>query len=69
MNKLLTKFEKDVLKQSYGIDEAYDKPVSINNIAEWFNKSAIWIKKTKAKALNKLKNEEVEKIIENFTQN
>jgi RNA polymerase sigma factor (sigma-70 family) len=69
MDKLLTKFEKDVLKKSYGIDEAYDRPVSISNIAEWFNKSAIWIKKTKAKALNKLKNEDVEKIIENFIEN
>lgn len=68
MNKLLSKFEKEVLKQSFGIDEPYDKPKSISNIAEWFRKSEIWIKKTKAKALEKLKNEEVEEIINNFLE-
>lgn len=69
MSQLLTKFEKDVLKKSYGIDEPEDRPVSINKIAEWFNKSEIWIKKTKAKALEKLRNEDVEKTITNFIEN
>ena len=46
-DKILTSFERDVLKKSFGIDEAYDKPQSIKSISEWFNKSAIWIKKTK----------------------
>jgi len=67
-DKMLTSFEKEVLKKSFGIDEAYDKPQSINRIAEWFNKSAIWIKKTKARALDKLKEQEITEVIERFLE-
>jgi DNA-directed RNA polymerase sigma subunit (sigma70/sigma32) len=67
-DKILTSFERDVLKKSFGIDEAYDKPQSIKGISEWFNKSVIWIKKTKARALDKLKEEEITEVIERFLE-
>ncbi len=67
-NKFLTTFEREVIKRSFGIDEPYDKPQSIKKIAEWFNKSPVWIKKTKARALLKLKDEEITQIINNFLE-
>ena len=64
MDTFLTEFEKTIIKQSYGIDEPYDKKRSIKRIAEYYNKSEIWIKKTKAKGIKKLKHKEVKEIIE-----
>ena len=64
MDTFLTEFEKTVIKQSYGIDEPYDKKKSIKNIAEYYSKSNRWILKTKAKAIKKLQHDEVKEIIE-----
>ena len=69
MRIFLTSFEETVVKQSYGIDEPYDKPRSIKRIAEYCGKSEIWIKKTKAKALNKLRQKEITEIIEKNIEN
>jgi len=52
----------------YGIDEPFDRKVSLARIAEKYNKSIVWIKKTKAKALQKLKQIEVKEIIEKFLE-
>jgi DNA-directed RNA polymerase sigma subunit (sigma70/sigma32) len=68
MNKYLTPMEKGIICKYYGIDEPYDKKVSVAKIAEWANKSEIWVKKKKAEALKKLQNQEVKEIIENFMQ-
>ena len=68
MNKYLTPMEKGIVCKYYGIDEPYDKKVSVAKIAEWANKSEIWVKKKKAEALKKLQNKEVKEIIENFMQ-
>jgi len=69
MDKFLTPIEKQVLTMYFGIDQAYDKKVSVSRMAEWFGKSEIWVKKKKADALNKMKNEEVKEIIRNFIEN
>ena len=69
MRIFLTSFEETVVKQSYGIDEPHDKPKSIKRIAEYCGKSEIWIKKTKAKALDKLRQKEIIEIIEKNIEN
>lgn len=66
MDVYLSDFERIVIKQSYGIDEPLDQKRSVKRIAEYCSCSEIWVKKTKAKALRKLREKEVKKIIENF---
>lgn len=68
MEKFLKSFEKTIIMQSYGIDEAYDKPRPVKNMAEYHKVSEIWVKKTKANALKKLRDEDVKKIIEKNLQ-
>ena len=68
MDIFLTPFEKDVLCMFYGIDEPFDRKVGLARIAEKYKKSIVWIKKTKAKALQKLKQTEVKEIIEKFLE-
>lgn len=68
MDDILSPFEADILRMSYGIDEPNDIKVPISKIAQWFHKSIIWIKKSKAKALKKLNNEDVRKKIDNFLE-
>tara|TARA_R110001606_G_scaffold68951_2_gene157562 strand:- start:6023 stop:6754 length:732 start_codon:yes stop_codon:yes gene_type:complete len=68
MNKYLTPTEKDILCRYFGIDEPYDKKVSVARIAASINKSEIWVKKKKAQALKKLQTEEVKEIIKNYLQ-
>lgn len=68
MDDILSPFEADILRMSYGVDEPNDIKVPIYKIAEWFHKSIIWIKKSKAKALKKLNNEDVRKKIDNFLE-
>ena len=69
MDNELTITEKIVLCKYFGIDEAYDNKVSVSKIAKWFNKSEIWVKKQKANALKKMKQEHVKEIIEKYMQN
>lgn len=69
MDDYLTPFESEILCMFYGINEPNDVKKSIASIAKQFNKSSIWIKKTKAKALAKLKDEDVSKKIQTFLEN
>ena len=69
MDHMLNALEKTVIKMSYGIDEAYDKAQPIKRIAEYCSKSEIWIKKTKANALKKLKEKNNLEIIEKKIEN
>lgn len=68
MSKTLTQIEKQVLCMYFGIDEAYDKKVPVSKIADFFNKSEIWVKKKKADALNKMKQPHVKEVIEKYLQ-
>ena len=68
MEKFLKSFEKTIIMQSYGIDEAYDKAKPVKAMAEYHKVSETWVKKTKANALKKLRNEDVKKIIEKKLQ-
>lgn len=68
MAEVLTPFEADIVRMYYGIDEPNDHRVPISKIAEWFKKSVIWIKKSKAKAMQKLRNEDVSKKIQTFLE-
>ena len=69
MESFLPSLEKMVIKMFYGIDEAYDKPMSHKRIAEYFGKSENNIKKIKQRGLDKLKIEEVKNIINKFIEN
>jgi len=69
MSKELTLHEKQVLCMYFGVDEAYDLKKPVSKIAEFFNKSEIWVKKTKAKALKKMQQEHVKEIIEKYLEN
>lgn len=69
MDEQLTNTEKIVLCKYFGIDEPYDNKCSVSKIAQWFNKSEIWVKKQKANALKKMKQEHVKEIIEKYMQN
>jgi DNA-directed RNA polymerase specialized sigma subunit len=69
MNDVLSSVEKQVLCMFFGIDEPYDIKKSVKDIANWFGKSEIWVKKIKAKALNVMKLEENKKILENKVLN
>ena len=60
---------QEILKLSYGIDTIDDKPIPIKKLAERFSMSEIGIKKIKSRSIEKLRNEDVEKIIENFYEN
>lgn len=68
MSEILSPFEADVLRKYYGIDEPYDKKVPVSEIANWFHKSIIWIKKTKAKALSKMQSEKIKEILTKFLE-
>lgn len=69
MDRHLTATEKQILCMYFGIDQAFDKKVSVSRIAEWFSKSEIWVKKKKNDALNKMQKNEVKEIITNFIEN
>lgn len=69
MDKYLTAIEKQILCMYFGIDQAFDKKVSVSRIAEWFGKSEIWVKKKKNDALKKMQKDEVKEIITNFIEN
>ena len=47
----------------------YDNKAPVSKIAQWFNKSEIWVKKQKANALKKMQQEHVKEIIEKYMQN
>ena len=68
MAEVLTPFEADIVRKYYGIDEPNDQRVPISKIAEWFKKSVVWIKKSKAKAMQKLRNENVSKKLQTFLE-
>ena len=68
MAEVLTSFEADIVRKYYGIDEPNDQRVPISKIAEWFKKSVVWIKKSKAKAMQKLRNEDVSKKLQTFLE-
>lgn len=68
MDKELTTHEKQILCMYFGIDEAYDKKVSVSKIADFFKKSEIWVKKKKADALKKMQEPHIKEIIKNFLQ-
>jgi len=69
MDYALLPIEKHVLCMYYGIDEPFDKKVSVARIAEKYFKSDIWVKKIKASALKKMKQPEVKELITNFMEN
>lgn len=69
MNEELTNSEKIVLCKYFGIDEPYDNKASVAKIAQWFNKSEIWVKKQKSNALKKMQQPHVKEIIEKYLQN
>ena len=69
MNVYISALEKMVIKMFYGIDEAYDKPVSQRRIAEYCSKNIDNIKKIKQRGLDKLKSEHVKEIIKNYIDN
>ena len=68
MNEFNTSFEKTIITKYFGIDETYDKAKSIKRIAEYCKCSEIWIKKTKAKGLQKLQQKEVKELINNYIE-
>ena len=68
MNEFNTSFEKTIITKYFGIDEPYDKPKSIKRIAEYCKCSQIWIKKSKAKGLQKLQQKEVKELINNYIE-
>ena len=69
MNVYMSSLEKMVIKMFYGMDEAYDKPVSQKRIAEYCSKNIDNIKKIKQRGLDKLKSEHVKEIIKNYIDN
>ena len=69
MDHMLSSIEKTVLKKFYGIDEAYDKPVSQARIAEYCSKSLSNIQNIKHRALKKLKEKNNLEIIEKKVEN
>lgn len=73
ITEVLSSIEKTVVKQFYGIDEAYDKNVSVKRIAEYCKTTETNIKVIKHRALKKMKNSELlnnfEKIILNIVTN
>ena len=69
MDNELTLVEKQILCMYFGIDEPYDNKRAVSKIAEFYNRSEIWVKKTKAKALKKMQQEHVKEIIEKYLQN
>jgi RNA polymerase sigma factor (sigma-70 family) len=68
MEEVLTPFESEIVCKYYGIDEPNDIRVPISKIADWFKKSVVWIKKSKAKAMQKLRTEDVRKKVEKFLE-
>ena len=74
LDDIFTKYIKDhkhqeILKLSYGIDTIDDRSVSVKELAKRFNMSEIGIKKIRSRSIDKLNNEDVQKIIENFYEN
>ena len=65
MDQFLSKMEKQIIKMFYGIDEAYDKPISQKEISKYTGKSISNIQNIKHRSLNKLKQEHIKEIIEN----
>ena len=71
MDDILLTYIKDykhiqILRFAYGLD---CNQLSIKDIANKFDMSEIGVKKVKARSIEKLRNEDVEKIIENFYEN
>ena len=66
-DKYLTSWEKTVLYLNYGIDGYYEKSMALNDIADKFSVSPGSVRKTKQRALEKLRqHEEVKTIYDKF---
>lgn len=68
LNEVLNPFESQIVQKYYGINEPNDHKMAISKIAEWFNRSVVWIKKSKAKAMQKLKTEDVKNKLQTFLE-
>lgn len=74
LNDLISRYIKshvhqEILKLSFGIDTIDDKPMAQSKIADKFGLTQSNIQNIKHRCIKKLKNEDVEKIIENFYEN
>ena len=74
LNDVISKYipnhkHQDILKLRFGIDTVDDKPVAQKLIAEKYNTTTSYIQNTVHSCIKKLKNDDVEKIIENFYEN
>ena len=60
---------REILKLSFGIDTIDDKPMSLKDIALKFDTTPNYINQVKRRSIKKLRNDDVQKIIENFYEN
>ena len=68
MDVYLTSLEKMVIKMFYGMDEAYDKPISQKRIGEYCSKSISNVQNIKHRSLKKLQREDIKELIMNFIE-